>query len=312
MHALALSQTSGELTAVQAITEDLRRRFIDYIDAKPQTIATYSRALRQLIGYLSTNGISQPTRGDILAYRDHLRQNYKPTTVQGYITASRLFFQWLEQEGLYQNVASKIKGAKLEKGHRKEALSSQQMKAVQDAVGRDSLQGLRDYAIITAMVTGALRTIEVARANIEDIREAGGQRRLYIQGKGRDGKQEFIILTAEVSTAINEYLEARQAGDPSQPLFAITSNNSRGGRLSTRSISGIVKQWLRKAGYDSDMLTAHSLRHTAITLALKAGQLPRAVQQFARINSPIVMETYAHDMDRAENKCEEAIALAIF
>jgi len=301
----------GEI-AVQTINEELYQRFISYIDARPRTIETYTKALRQLFRYLSLNGITQPTREDILAYRDHLKETLKPATVQNYITATRLFFQWLEQERIYPNVASKIKGARIEKGHKKDFLNSQQVKTVLGTVDTQSLQGLRDYAMIALMVTGGLRTIEVSRADIGDMREIAGQARLYIQGKGKEEKADYAVLQPEVKTAIDAYLNKRGETDKDQPLFTSTSNNSTGERLSTRSISGIVKAWLQRAGYDSDRLTAHSLRHTAITLALMAGKPMREVQQFARHTSPVITEVYAHDLERAKNGCEEAIARAIF
>lgn len=65
----------------------------------------------------------QPTRSDIIAFRDHLKASTEPSTVKTYITATRLFFRWLEQEGLYKNTADKVKGAKVEHGHKKDALT---------------------------------------------------------------------------------------------------------------------------------------------------------------------------------------------
>lgn len=310
MQTIALA-SRGQI-AVQAINEALYQRFISYIDARPRTIETYSKAIRQLLKYFSLKGITQPTREDILAYRDYLKEGHKPATVQNYITATRLFFQWLEQERLYPNVANKIKGARIEKGHKKDFLNSDQVRAVLGTVDTQRVQGLRDYAMIAIMVTGGLRTIEIARADLGDMREIAGQTRLYIQGKGKEEKEDYTVLQPEVETAINAYLAERGETGREQPLFASTSNNSTGGRLSTRSISGIVKTWLKRAGYDSDRLTAHSLRHTAITLALLAGKPMRSVQQFARHTSSAITEVYAHDLERAKNGCEEAIARAIF
>lgn len=106
------------------ITAELYRRYIAFIDAKPKTIETYTRALKQFFYYLSSRGIAQPTRQDIISFRDELRQRHKPTTVQNYITAVRLFFHWTEQEGFYKNVAEHIKGATLDREHKKDCLTS--------------------------------------------------------------------------------------------------------------------------------------------------------------------------------------------
>lgn len=305
-------QGNTAIVTRRAITVDLFASFIEYLDASPKTVETYTRAIRQFFKYVQEKGISQPTREDIIAYREYLKGSHKPTTVQNYIVAVRLFFQWTEQKGLYPNVAEHIKGAKLDKNHKKDYLTSRQVKKVLETAKEESLQGLRDYAILALMFTGGLRTIEVSRANIEDLRIAGDSEVLYLQGKGHEEKTDYIKLIPKVEDAIRVYLKARGTLDPTEPLFTSTSNNSRGDRISTRTISGIVKNALKNAGYDSDKLTAHSTRHTAVTLALMGGQKLEEVQQFARHKNLATTLIYAHNLDRAKNNCEATIAKAIF
>ena len=263
--------------------------------------------------YFNENEISRPQREDILSYRDSLAASgHKPTTIQNYITATRLFFQWLEQEGIYPNVAAHVKGAKLDKEHKKDYLTSRQVKAILSDIDRSTPQGVRDYAILALMTTGGLRTVEVIRANIADMRTLGDDTVLYIQGKGRDEKTEYIKLSAPVENAIREYLKLRGEVDPSAPLFVSMSNNSKGERMTTRSISRIAKDSMIEAGYNSERLTAHSLRHTAVTLSLLAGKSLAEVQQFARHANIATTMIYNHALERANNGCSEAIARAIF
>lgn len=309
---LQVVEPAGIIEATPIITEDLFNRFIAFIDAKPRTIETYTRAIRQLFNYFSFKGIIQPQRADIIAFRDELKNDHKATTVQNYITATRLFFQWTAQEGLYPNIADHIKGATISKEHKKDYLTSKQVKAILNSIDRGTIQGLRDYAILALMITGGLRTIEVSRSNIEDLRAVGDSTALYIQGKGKDEKTEYIKIQPQVEEAIREYLKALGTTDQTQPLFTSTSNNSKGERLTTRSISGIVKKRLQEAGYNSDRLTAHSLRHTAVTLSLLGGNSLQEVQQFARHANITTTQIYAHNLDRAKNKCESTIAKAIF
>ena len=121
----------AELSTQRGLTADMYTRFVAFIDAKPKTVETYTKALKQLFAFFAANGISNPTREDVLAFRDELKATgHKPTTVQNYITATRLFFQWLEQERIYPNVAAHIKGAKLDREHKKDYLTSRQVKAV--------------------------------------------------------------------------------------------------------------------------------------------------------------------------------------
>lgn len=310
MEALAIRENTALET--KTVTEDLGQRFIAYLDASPKTVETYTRAIRQFFKYLNLNGIGQPTRETVLAYREWLKEDHKPTTVQNYIVAVHLFFKWTEQEGLYPNVAEHVKGAKLDKSHKKDYLTSRQVKKVLATAKEESIQGLRDYAILALMFTGGLRTIEVSRANIEDLRTLGDDEVIYVQGKGHEEKTDYVKLMPEVEDAIRAYLKARGTADGSEPLFTSTSNNSKGGRLSTRTISGIVKEAFRNAGYNSDKLTAHSTRHTAVTLALMGGEDLQQVKQFARHKSLETTLIYAHNLDRSKNTCESTIAKAIF
>lgn len=297
----------------QTVGAELFTQFIKYLDASPKTVETYSKALRQLFNYFSFRGIRQPQREDIVSFKEELKATgHKPTTIQNYIAATKVFFSWTAQEGYYPNIAEHIKGAKLDREHKKDYLTSNQVKEILGAIDKESLQGLRDYAIFTLMVTGGLRTIEVIRADIGDLRNAGNNTVLYVQGKGKEEKTDYIKLSPPVEKAIRAYLSARGETDESAPLFTSLSNNSQGARLSTRSVSGLVKDRLVKAGYDSSRLTAHSLRHTAVTLSLLAGKDITEVQQFARHANITTTMIYNHALDKAKNGCSDAIAAAIF
>ena len=305
--------TYGRMDVVSPeLNTDLFHRFIDFLDASPKTVATYTRATRQFAKWLSFNGIKNPQRADVLAYRDWLKQDHKPTTVQNYLVAVRLFFQWAATEGLYPNIAEHIKSVKLDREHKKDYLTSRQVKAVMSRLDRSTERGLRDYAILALMFTCGLRTIEVSRANVEDLRTVGDDPVLYVQGKGREERTEYVKLMPEVDEAIRAYLAKRGAVRGDEPLFASLSNNSKGKRISTRSVSGMVKKAFQSAGFNSDKLTAHSTRHTAVTLALLGGQSLQDVQQFARHANITTTQIYAHNLDRAKNKCEATIAKAIF
>ena len=162
------------------------------------------------------------------------------------------------------------------------------------------------------MVTTGLRTIEIARANFEDMRTVADFTALYIQGKGHTEKTEYVKLTGPVENAIRAYLKARGSVKSNEPLFCSTSNRDKGERLTTRSISRIVKTHLVEAGLNSERLTAHSLRHTAATLNLLNGGSVEETQQLLRhtnINTTLI---YSHALERAKNNSEQRIANAIF
>lgn len=308
---------TGSIQEQAVLTEEMYLRavlrFTSTLDAKLKTVQTYERALKQMVKYFVDNGITQPRREDILSYRDYLRAtDHRATTIQNYIVAARLFFAWTESQRIYPNICGNVKGAKLNRDHKKDYLTSRQVKTILSDIDRSTPQGIRDYAVLVLMVTGGLRTVEVVNANVEDLRTLADDTVLFIQGKGRDEKTEYIKLSAPVEAAIRDYLKIRGEVKPASPLFASMSNNSKGERMTTRSISRIAKDSMIEAGYNSERLTAHSLRHTAVTLSLLAGKSLEEVQQFARHANISTTMIYNHALEMAKNGCSEAIANAIF
>lgn len=286
--------------------------YISFLDASPRTVQTYAGNVRQFIKWTQAHGIEQPTRADIIAYRDDLRSRCKPATVQAYITALRLFFQWAAQAGLYPDIAQRVKGAKIDSTPKRDYLSAEQVRGILDGIDTKTAQGLRNYCLFALMVTGGLRDIEASRANVDDLQTLGGNPVLYLQGKGREERTEYIKIVPAVERALRQYLDIRTSAGYGDPLFISMSNNSRGRRLSPRSICAVVKSILVTAGYNSDRITAHSLRHTAVTLAL-LGEIPlEEVQQFARHRNIATTQIYAHNLERIRNRSEDAIAASIF
>ena len=126
-------------------------------------------------------------------------------------------------------------------------------------------------------------------------------------GKGHDEKDEYVKLTYETLKAINDYLGTRKDVKPNDPLFISFSDRSNGSRLKTRSIRDIVKRIFRNVGLNSDRLTTHSLRHSAITFSLLGGATIQEAQQLARHTNINTTMIYAHNLNRLENKAEESI-----
>ena len=275
-------------------------RFLASHDIKPKSKETYRRALRQFFSYLQANGVQQPSRETLIAYKTYLiDKKLSAYTVSAYIIALRKLFQWTESEHLYANIASSLKGQKKPKGFKKDALSVKQARKLLTDMETDTITGARDYALVNLLVRTGLRTIEAVRANVEDIRQQGEQAVLFIQGKGRDSKDDIVILTDETLEPIRAYIAMRGQGvKDSSPLFISHSDRNYGERLTTRSISRIVKDKLTASGLKDRRLTAHSLRHTAVTFSLIGGATIQEAQTLARhsdINTTLI---YAHNLDR--------------
>lgn len=303
---------STEVMVQQQVTGAMFDRWVSFLDASPKTVETYNKNIRQFLAYLQEHGISRPQREDILEYKEYLRGRYKPTTVQSYLAAVKLFFQWTESEGLYPDVAKRVKGAKLDKGHKKDYLTSRQVGKLLGAVDRSTLTGKRDYAMMCLMVTTGLREISIVRADVGDIRAAGDEMVLYYQGKGHEEKADYVKLAEPVEEAIRDYLSARGNLDSSAALFTSAANRNSGGRMTTRSVSRIAKQHMVDVGLNSERLTGHSLRHTAATLNLLNGATLEETKQLlghSNINTTMI---YAHALERSKNNSEKRIAKAIF
>ena len=195
--------------ATRKITEVLLERWESYIDIAPRSRETYSKGVKQFLAYISEHGICQPTRETVIEWRDSLRNSLKATTIQSYLTALKLFFRWTAQEKIYPNIADHVKTPKISQGHKRDFLTSQQSHQVLSCISTDTLKGKRDYAIVGLMLTTGVRTIEVARADISDLRTVGDSTVLFVQGKGRTEKAEYVKLAPKVESAIREYITAR-------------------------------------------------------------------------------------------------------
>lgn len=292
----------------------LFQRFIEYSDVKDTTIKGYMVCIRQFMNYLSDNEITQPKREHIKAYKAHLeQQHFTAGTKAQYLRAVKHFFKWTQAEGLYPNIADNIKAAKVRQDNtKKNAFREDDMRTILESIDRTTEAGKRDYCMILLSVTGALRIIEMQRADIGDIQMISGEKVLYIQGKGRDEKDEYKKLVPAVSTAIDDYLKCRSNAKKTDPLFVGTSNRAREQRISEPGISRIIKTVFINAGYDCDKLTAHSLRHTSNTLLFKSGADLYTVQHHARHSDPKTTEIYIHALEREKDHSEQAVYDRIF
>lgn len=243
----------------------------------------------------------------------------KPATVAQYLRSVRQFFKWTSSAGYYPNVAENVHAPKIRQDfHKKDALTaadvltiessitrSAQAKATRAAqnpkdtagrIDRAAEQGRRLYALYTLAVNAGLRTIELSRANVRDIEIKDGNAYMYIHGKGHAEPDQKKPLAPEVYTAIRDYMKTRtDKPTANSPLFVSTGNRSGGQRIAPETISRMLKRAMVEAGYNSDRITAHTLRHTAGTNAMKITGNVYTVQNYMRHASPATTEIYLHN-----------------
>lgn len=289
--------------------DELFTRFINYLDVSKLSVYQYKINLKRFFDFLKEHDIKQPTRQDILDYKNFLKsKEYKPTTVAAYIVAVKLFFQWLELENLYPDVSKRIKTDKISKYHKKDALTVNQTKNLLESIEKNKINDKRNYAMILLMITSGLRTIEVVKANLEDMRNLGNYTVLYIQSKSKNEKTDYVKLPFPVEAAIRDYVAAAKITNLKSPLFL----NHSGNRLTTRMVRKVVKKYLVKSNLNDTRITTHSLRHTTATLNLINGGTLEETQQLLRHQNISTTMIYAHHLERLDNNSEDRVYKAIF
>ena len=289
-------------------------KWIRFAQVKPASEKSYRKGIKNLANFLRGIGIDSPadvTREIVTEYRGYLERKYKsPYTRNLYITATKLFFDFLNTEGfIHVNPALHIKGFKTGKNHKRDAITATENKKILQSFDTSTLKGKRDYALYAVVSVCGLRTVEASRARIENLVEgANGEMYLYIQGKGHDTDDESVHIPAPVMNILQSYLNARGEVPANAPLFASLSHRNLGKHITSGTISTIIKKIFRANGIDTPRKSAHSLRHGAATTALKNGATLRQVQQFLRHTSINVTTRYLHDMDRENNPAESLVA----
>ena len=287
---------------VNVIDENLVSAWLKFADVAPKSVKTYNKAIRRFFVYLNDHNITAPTADDVYEWRDSLKaENKAASTVNLYLSSCKLFFKFLNQQGIYTVDISHIKGCKLTNEHKRDALTANQGKTVLNSFDTTTLAGLRDKAMTALMMCCGLR---------KDLQQVYGRTALFVQGKGRNDRRECVMIPAQVEEMINYYLSARGQVAGNAPLFAGIGNRNKGGRLCTDTISRAVKAAFKNVGINSKRLTAHSLRASACTAMLLAGVELTKVQQILRhknINTTLI---YSRALDRIKNYGEDAAAAA--
>ncbi len=279
---------------------ELIHPFLAAQDISLNSRTTYFNALNQFLYWCKEKNISYPQYENILTYKFWLdTKQLSSYTKAIYIVVIKRFFSWADEEKLYENISRKVKGIKrYTKSHQKESLSIEALKKLFTSINCGDVCGKRDFALINILVRTGLRLKEIASALLEDMYEQRGEMLLWIHGKGRSSKDEFVLLTPQALTPLHEYLQTRTIKNEKEPIFVSLSDRNYGKRLTIFSLSRIIKGRLRAAGFDSKRITAHSLRHTFGVLSMQAGASLYEVQLAMRHTAPTTTQLYLGDIER--------------
>lgn len=301
-------------------TEALLEVFAEFLDidvsagdAATDTLNTYRRQLAQYLIWCNSHNIhpAEATKDDIKYYRRWMvdKKKFKPATIALKLAVVRRFYQAAVDRGLLGiNPAAGIKAPKEKRDpadkitYLEKAEVEQLFKAIPDD---GSLKAARDKVIIAIMTLEGTRTVELHRTNISDLVRQGNNLGIRVEGKRNI---RVVPLTPDIVRILMHYLHLREEmGEvfkPSQPLFIAVGNRAGGQRISRRGIRFVVDTYLQQSALKHTpgrTISAHSLRHTAGTLALRAGAELRQVQDLLGHADPRTTCIYAHVADRWVN-----------
>lgn len=299
---------------------------------REQSKKSYRKSLRAFREWCAAQNVIQPTKDDVKNWCKAMDAEGLSTATKNLrLTTLRNFYKWLSSEYGFPNIAENLKGWKETKEHRRGFLSCDEMKRLMDSVepttqkrleqaktqsnrNRILLQGKRDKAVLSVLLVGGLRTIEINRLRVGDVTHKGGVCYLNVIGKGRDDGED-VKISRKAEQLIQEWLNAREKIDivsDDSPLFCSLGNNSYGEPLSSNSVSTLCKEYLEAAGLKTKEIVAHSLRHSLATNSLLKGATLQNVQQQLRHASLVTTQVYLHEAEKAKNPCTDLISDEIF
>jgi len=306
----------GDLTMENHPLEDLTKQYLAEKDIKRESWDLYNTILKQYTSYLKTHKITYAKTSDVFRYLKWKRQQgYSSQWIYHQISTIKGLYQYLSmnqrrlniEEVYAKDITVTIKNEKIKPLSRKEVLTVRQAKhlILHLKNNRQYIWHYRDYPMIYLMLTTGLRSIEIRRAKIKDLRMINNNRILYVWGKGRGSADDFVKLSDGLYQAIIDYLNKRQDKNPY--LFISHSKRSSVPYLSRTFFLRMMRRVLKEAGLDHTNITPHSLRHTAATMNLLRGGSLRSTKQLMRHSNLSTTMIYAHELDMIHDDSEKRI-----
>jgi site-specific recombinase XerD len=285
---------------------NLKRQFLEYIEIEKglslRTVSNYERYLDRFFKFSKVSHPNEITESSIRDYRLHLNRELgikikgqtqdtlKKNTQNYHLIALRRFLKYLMKIKVSSLAPDAIELAKVSDRHI-DLISNTELKRIFEVSNGESLNNLRDNALLHLFFSTGLRLSELCSLN-RDIDLSKDE--LSIRGKG--GKIRVVFLSEKAKSSIKKYLDKR--ADFEEALFIQYSNNKKDKktRLTPRSIERIVKSLAIKAGV-SKKVTPHVLRHSFATDLLSNGADIRSVQILLGHSNISTTQIYTHVTD---------------
>lgn len=153
-------------------------------------------------------------------------------------------------------------------------LTAGQVRALLDSCDRGTANGIRDRAIIMLLARLGLRSIEIARLELDDVDWRAGD--VLIRGKAR--RNDRLPLPGDVGDALVSYLRVRPVVAGDRHVF-ITGRAPRG-PIRADLVGDVVQRACRRAGLAQ--VGPHQLRHALAAQLLRHGAGLPAISQVLR------------------------------
>lgn len=257
------------------------------------TSIAYGLDLRDFIQWLQRHRIStlnDVKRRHIMDYLlDQREKGRAATTLSRRLVAIRVFFRFLQQEGLIgANVTDAMDAPRLWK-ILPETLSIEEVDRLLKAPDLKQALGVRDKAMLEVLYSSGLRVSELTTLNIDDI-HADAQ---YIRCMGKGRKERIVPYGASAKAYLQRYLDEvrpRWNRNPQQRAVFITRRDHP---LSRKTVWYLIKKYARTAGVHRD-ISPHTLRHSFASHLL-ANQAPlRIIQEMLGHADIATTQIYTH------------------
>jgi len=264
-------------------------RFIDVSrlekNLSPRTLRAYRCDLDDMLEFLGKRSLCEAGIEELREYLAHLEgRNLKDTTVKRRLATLKVFFAFLEEEGIIDlSPARKLK-KKFRTARRlprvmqiddvRKMLSAayKNVAAAGSSTTFHRYKAIRDRAMLELLFATGIRIDELARLNKGDLILPA--RQITVFGKGRKERQLYLS-SDEVVGALRDYLRERNAiAVETKALFL----NRGEQRLGTNAVRSVFQRYARLAHVDS-RFTPHCFRHTMATLLIENGADVRSVQE---------------------------------
>lgn len=285
----------------------LIEEFLEHLEIEKgrsrRTIDNYARYLKRFEGFARVADPGDITDDLVRKYRLWLnRENLDRKTQNYHLIALRMFLKYLVRRDVRSLTAEKIELAKTP-AREIDLIDEDDMELLLQAPAGDSLQGLRDKALLEMLFSTGLRVSELCGLDQDSVNLNKDE--FSIRGKG--GKIRVVFVADTAKAALKAYLTKR--GDVNSALFVSVPKGkntvSDPSRLTPRSVQRIIKHYAVKVGI-SKKVTPHTLRHLFATDLLMNGADIRSVQTMLGHSNITTTQVYTHITDRQLREVHQA------